>query len=79
MQMAQWISLAVYVASAAVFAAAVLICSDWAHWIKGLVLALLYSAIGIVAALVLTITRLPFWSRDGIGQWVLDTASGNSL
>ncbi len=71
MQTAQWLSLVVYLTSAAVFTAAALLCLRWGPWLRGLVLGSVYTAIVLVAALELPITRLPFWSRDFSLTWTL--------
>jgi len=71
MQPPQWPSLVVYLTSAAIFTAAALLCSRWGRWLRGLVLGFVYTAILLVAALELPITRLPFWSRDFSLTWTL--------
>jgi hypothetical protein len=71
MQPSQLLSLAVYVGSAVIFTAAVVMRSRWAHWVRGLVLALLYIAIAFIAACELPIAQLPFWSRDFSLTWTM--------
>ncbi len=72
MHLPQALSGLVYLASAVVFTAAVLVAlRGKPRWVKLPVLSLVYGCILFVATLELPITKMPFWSRDFSLTWTM--------
>lgn len=72
MHLPQALSVLVYLASAIVFTAALLVVlRGKSRWVKGCALSLTYACIGFVAVLEFPITQMPFWSRDFSLTWTM--------